>query len=111
MVPVLADVGSVSVNVGAARGAPLGPVPLRTVIVAVWAVLPATVSTNVTLSNQWPAVRTVVTLALLPVAGKGAVRKGGGGGRRGPPGAGAGVCNGIVGVLGVWLFTPRIRVV
>src|SRR2546426_3209604 len=78
MVPVLADVGSVSVNVGAARGAPLGPVPLRTVIVAVWAVLPATVSTNVTLSNQWPAVRTVVTLALLPVAGKGAVSAGGG---------------------------------
>src|SRR2546422_2731650 len=79
MVPVLADVGSVSVNVGAARGAPLGPVPLRTVIVAVWAVLPATVSTNVTLSNQWPAVRTVVTLALLPVAGKGAVSTAGGG--------------------------------
>src|SRR3989442_15050244 len=79
MVPVLADVGSVSVNVGAARGAPLGPVPLRTVIVAVWAVLPATVSTNVTLSNQWPAVRTVVTLALLPVAGKGGGGRAGGG--------------------------------
>src|SRR2546426_8429988 len=99
MVPVLADVGSVSVNVGAARGAPLGPVPLRTVIVAVWAVLPATVSTNVTLSNQWPAVRTVVTLALLPVAGKGAVSTAGGGGVATPPPA----PTGFIHYVGVWM--------
>ena len=69
MVPVLEAPGPVRVNVAVTRRVPAAPAPFRMVTVAVWAVLSFAVSVKVIWSNQWPAVRALLTLLLLPDVG------------------------------------------
>ena len=66
MVPVLGELGPVRVKLVETTRVPAGPDPFRIVTVAVWAVLSAAVSVNVTLSNQSPALSALLTLLLLP---------------------------------------------
>src|SRR5437870_3317311 len=70
MVPLLKAFGPVRVKVAVTRRTPEGPVPSLTVTVAVWALLSVRVSVKVIWSNQWPATRMLLTMLLLPDAGK-----------------------------------------